>query len=163
MTVYLEDSVGLVGNWERLVRLGDAVKHHGRPAIVGGDWNFGPDELRGAQWTRGLGSFAMSAGRTTCMQGTGSEIDYFTAESRLSAAVRKVEVMFGASTNHHRPVAISFEARVRSITALQQQKLDMLPSACPKGPAPPPPNGATCEASSRTEAQPTWTRRGGGG
>ena len=85
--------------------------------IVGGDWQFTPDELVVSPWLARLQlSLVVPPVEATCTSGKGRLIDYFVASAALAPYIT-ISVDLGTPFRPHSGIRVSFPARLRALVA----------------------------------------------
>lgn len=107
----------MIATWASCIRVGGELRSHGRPFIVGGDWQMTAQELLATGWCDLFGAVVVAptgSGIPSCRGFGGQQgrtIDFFVVAKALRHLVADCSVVEEACTGRHRPVRLELRGQ----------------------------------------------------
>ena len=105
ISVYLWDGEGLTDrNRAILFAVGEAIKRHGGPWLIGGDFNTTPGDVVESmkEWLKTIGGKVCATVDITCRsQSGGRTIDFFIIDDRISHGVVDIWTVIDFASSPH--------------------------------------------------------------
>ena len=135
LSIYLWTGEGpwSVKNIELLEAAGSAIRQHGGPWVLCGDFNCDPACLTQSEWPARIGGFVVAPSEATC--NSGNTLDFFVVDIRISACVVKVFAEDGWAMKQHRPVRLRLDLDISPVHIIAQRIPRPFPRSRPVGPA----------------------------
>jgi len=139
-SVYLKTSCGMNSfNCDIMKAICEHSLCHGKPIIMGGDWNNPPDVIANLLQGLKMKVTVMHPDQPTfCQGGAQTCIDFFIVDNRLLHLMGKPEVMPLVAIQPHQPVDMSFDCKGADVKVPRIKKPPTIPVEKPFGPVPPP-------------------------
>jgi len=127
---YLKCGVGLDNyNKDILDKIRVNALQHGRPWIVGADWNLEPEVLTATDIPKMLKSKIIAPSEPTCISPAVAHVlDFFMIDNSLETAVKELVIVNDATTRPHKPVHLSLAAAMASTKVPKYRVNQRLPT-----------------------------------
>lgn len=149
-SIYLECGTGIgvnTGNWHRIFKAGEFLRHLGTPCCLGGDFNCSPKALAEVGFTSSVQGRTLAPFGGTCRSALGnwSDIDFFVVSRHLPPAVQYVHQVGSEPPRPPVPIRLKLMEKPREFRERVLKKAKAFPTFIPFGPRPKPPSWETEE------------------
>ena len=139
VSIYLVTGQGLKAeNSTLLEEIGKVLKALGRPFIVAGDFQMGPEALKESGWLEAVDAQVFAPRASTCVSSrSAAVIDFYVGSTSIVGLVVGVATLSHVTEiRPHKPARIIFEGALKDEWMRVVQRPKAFPTETPYGPAP---------------------------